>query len=150
MSDPATPFGTSIRVFLADGIVDGGWVVEKSNWTGKALMAPRTRYKDLRARADLDGPGVYLLAGPTESGVPCQRRPNSDPLEERPLHGAAPLVGLEDDRFELGHARLLTSEEAIGTARRERQLCQGYDRALSAPDKAAPAACPGIGTFRVR
>ncbi len=36
-------------------------------------MAPRTRYKDLRARVDLDGPGVYLLAGPTESGVPAMR-----------------------------------------------------------------------------
>ena len=47
--------------------------MEKSNWTGKALMAPRTRYKDLRARADLDGLGVYLLAGPTESGVPAVR-----------------------------------------------------------------------------
>jgi hypothetical protein len=30
-------------------------------------------YKDLRARVDLDGPGVYLLADPTESGVPAMR-----------------------------------------------------------------------------
>jgi hypothetical protein len=48
-------------------------VVEKSNWMGKALMAPRTRYKDLRARADLDGPSVYLLAGPAKSSVPTVR-----------------------------------------------------------------------------
>lgn len=67
------PLGTSIRIFLAHGGADGVWVVEKSNWTGKALMAPRTRYKDLRARPDLDGPGVYLLIGPTESGVPPDR-----------------------------------------------------------------------------
>ena len=73
MNDLGAPLGTSIRIFLADGISDGVWVVEKSNWTGKALMAPRTRYKDLRARSDLDGPGVYLLAGPTESGVPAVR-----------------------------------------------------------------------------
>lgn len=58
-----TPLGTSIRIFLANGVADGVWVVEKSNWTGKALMAPRTRYKELRARSDLDGPGVYLLTG---------------------------------------------------------------------------------------
>ena len=41
--------GTSIRIFLADGEADGVWVVEKSNWTGKALMAPRTRYQIGRA-----------------------------------------------------------------------------------------------------
>jgi len=67
------PLGTSIRIFLANGEADGVWVVEKSNWTGKALMAPRTRYKELRSRPDLDGPGVYLLIGPTESGVPATR-----------------------------------------------------------------------------
>ena len=65
--------GTSIRIYLANGGADGVWVVEKSNWTGKALMAPRTRYKELRSRTDLDGPGVYLLIGPTESGVPAER-----------------------------------------------------------------------------
>ena len=67
------PLGTSIRIFLADGGADGVWVVEKSNWTGKAPMAPRTRYRDLHARTDLDGPGVYLLVGPTESGLPSSR-----------------------------------------------------------------------------
>lgn len=67
------PLGASIRIYLADGGADGVWVVEKSNWTGKALMAPRTRYKDLRSRPDLDGPGVYLLAGPTESGLTALR-----------------------------------------------------------------------------
>lgn len=30
------------EVYLADGI----WVVEKPNWTGKGLMASRTRYAD--------------------------------------------------------------------------------------------------------
>ena len=73
MNDLPNPVGTSIRIFLADGGADGVWVVEKSNWTGKALMAPRTRYRGLRARPDLDGPGVYLLIGPTESGVPSHR-----------------------------------------------------------------------------
>ncbi len=72
MTDLPGALDTSIRIFLANG-ADGVWVVEKSNWTGKALMAPRTRYKELRARPDLDGPGVYLLIGPTESGVPSHR-----------------------------------------------------------------------------
>ena len=67
------PIGTSIRIFLADGGADGVWVVEKSNWTGKALMAPRTRFSEMRERPDLDGPGVYVLTGPNESGVPTSR-----------------------------------------------------------------------------
>lgn len=71
MVSPVAPLGASIRIFLADGEADGIWIVEKTNWTGKALVAPRTRYKDLRPR--LDGPGVYVLVGPTESGVPAER-----------------------------------------------------------------------------
>lgn len=66
---PTKTLGTSIKIFLTTGEADGVWIVEKGGWTGKALMAPRTRYSDLRARPDLDGPGVYLLVGPTESGL---------------------------------------------------------------------------------
>ncbi len=73
MTNPPTPLGTSIRIFLVDGQADGVWVVEKSNWTGKALMAPRTRYGDLRSRPDLDRPGIYLLVGPAESGLLATR-----------------------------------------------------------------------------
>lgn len=65
--------GTSIRIFLADGTADGVWVVEKSNWTGKALMAPRSRYAELKARADFAGSGVYVLIGPTDTGAPPTR-----------------------------------------------------------------------------
>ena len=67
--DLSKPLGVSIRIFLANGVADGIWVVEKSNWTGKALMASRTQYKELRARSDLAGPGVYVLVGPSETGV---------------------------------------------------------------------------------
>lgn len=69
----AAPLGASIRIFLASGGADGVWTVEKSNWTGKGLMAPRTRYRDLRGRPDFKGPGVYLLVGATASGVPADR-----------------------------------------------------------------------------
>ncbi len=67
------PLGTSIRLFLAEGTPDGLWVVEKSNWTGVALMAPRSRYATLRSRSELDGPGVYLLTGPAETGTKSAR-----------------------------------------------------------------------------
>ncbi len=34
--EPPAPLGASIRIFLANGVADGVWVVEKSNWTGTA------------------------------------------------------------------------------------------------------------------
>lgn len=67
------PFGTSIRLFLVDGTPDGLWVVEKSNWTGLALMAARSRYADLRMRPEMGGSGVYVLIGPPEGGAKSSR-----------------------------------------------------------------------------
>ena len=74
MSAPrSVNIGVSIRLFLADGTPDGIWVVEKSNWTGLALMAPRSRYAELRSRDEMSGPGVYVLTGPSESGARSAR-----------------------------------------------------------------------------
>jgi len=58
---------TSIRIFLAEGLPDGLWLVEKSNWTGLALACPRSRYAELRKRPELAGSGVYVLVGPADS-----------------------------------------------------------------------------------
>jgi hypothetical protein len=44
---------------------------EISNWTGKAIAAPRTELEELLAREELDKPGVYILTG-------------SDPLTNAP------------------------------------------------------------------
>jgi hypothetical protein len=58
--------GTSIRIFLADGTPEGLRVVEKSNWTGRALMTSRTLYPEVRQREEFERPAVYLLRGPAE------------------------------------------------------------------------------------
>ena len=74
-AEPVNPMGnwgvavvnahpTSIRIFLAEGLPDGVWLVEKSNWTGMALASPRNRYSELRKRPELAGSGVYVLVGP--------------------------------------------------------------------------------------
>lgn len=34
---------TSIRIFLADGTPEGVRVISKSNWTGQAVVASRSR-----------------------------------------------------------------------------------------------------------
>lgn len=61
--------GVSIRIFLADGSPTGLWVVEKSNWTGVALMWPRAIHADARKRLELDRPGVYVLVGPSDTST---------------------------------------------------------------------------------
>lgn len=59
-----SPRPTSIRIFLATGTPDGIRLVEKSNWTGKAVVAGRSQLKDALKRPELSGPGVYILTGP--------------------------------------------------------------------------------------
>lgn len=61
--------GTSIRIFLADGTPEGLWVVEKSGWSGVALMWPRAIHAQARVRSELERPGLYLLVGPSEATV---------------------------------------------------------------------------------
>ncbi len=58
--------GTSIRIYLADGTPDGLRIVEKSNWTGRALMVSRSQYPEIRSRKELRRPGVYVLIGQAE------------------------------------------------------------------------------------
>src|SRR5690242_18054599 len=57
------PRPSSIRVFLADGRADGLRLVEKSNWTGLALVCARADYGRVRQREEWSRPGVYLLTG---------------------------------------------------------------------------------------
>ena len=59
---------TSIRIFLTDGTPDGIRIVEKSNWTGRAVVGSRTQLADALARDELGRPGVYVLAGTDDDG----------------------------------------------------------------------------------
>lgn len=61
--------GTSIRIFLADGTPDGLRLVEKSNWTGLALVAPRALYPKIRTRPELQRPAVYVLRGSSDDSL---------------------------------------------------------------------------------
>lgn len=53
---------------MADGTPDGLRIVERSNWTGRALMVSRAEYPAIRHRDELGRPGVYLLRGQAERG----------------------------------------------------------------------------------
>jgi hypothetical protein len=53
----------TIKLFLPYGDARRLRVGEVSNWTGKALAAPRTELEDLLARDELESSGVYFLLG---------------------------------------------------------------------------------------
>jgi hypothetical protein len=62
----------TIKLFLPRGDAKSLRTAEISNWTGKAVAAPRTELEELLAREELDKAGVYILTG-------------SDPLTNAPL-----------------------------------------------------------------
>lgn len=63
--------GKSIRIYLADGTVTGIRHAEVVNWTGQAVICPRTRVGELEKWDEAKRPGVYVLFGvDAESGKP--------------------------------------------------------------------------------
>ena len=56
--NPAT-----IKIFLVNGTPNGLRTAELSNWSGKAVAAPRTELNELLKRPELNSPGVYFLTG---------------------------------------------------------------------------------------
>jgi hypothetical protein len=53
----------TIKLFLPRGDAKSLRTAEISNWTGKAVAAPRTELDDLLAREELNKTGVYILIG---------------------------------------------------------------------------------------
>jgi hypothetical protein len=74
---------TSIRIFLADGTPEGIRIVEKSNWTGRAVVASRSQLTEAILRDELVRPGVYVLVGPVESGASRIYVGEADVLRDR-------------------------------------------------------------------
>lgn len=66
------PDPSTIKLYLAKGNPKGLRTAEISNWTGKALAAPRFEFSDLVAREELQRSGIYLLIGTDpETGKPA-------------------------------------------------------------------------------
>jgi hypothetical protein len=60
--------GVTVKLFLVDGKPEGLKIVEKSNWTGIGIMCSRVQYPEVQHRSEFDGPGVYVLVGPGDTG----------------------------------------------------------------------------------
>lgn len=140
---PTGPRGRTIRVFLADGTPTGILTAEiMASWTGKAIVAPRSRLADLLSRPEVTRTGVYVLSGPD---------PN-DPLRSKVYIGEADsvkarlvqhnadeakdfftrvlVVVSKDENLTKGHARFLESRLiALTQAARRATLANG-----TAPD----------------
>lgn len=56
--------GRSIRIYLVDGDASGLLTAEVMNWSGKMLVAPRTKLPELAKRDEITRTGIYVLAGP--------------------------------------------------------------------------------------
>ncbi|WP_245429553.1 GIY-YIG nuclease family protein [Mesorhizobium sp. DCY119] len=55
--------GRSVRLFLVDGNPSGIITAEVVNWTGHALVAPRSKLSDILTRSETQKTGVYFLFG---------------------------------------------------------------------------------------
>ena len=53
----------TIKIFLVHGSPTGLRTAELSNWSGKAVAAPRNELSSLLKREELSSPGIYLLTG---------------------------------------------------------------------------------------
>lgn len=75
---------TSVRLFLVDGTPDGLKIVEKSNWTGQALVCSRAQFPAIKKRPELNKTGVYLLLGREDDGsLPIAYIGEGDPVRPR-------------------------------------------------------------------
>lgn len=79
-------FGKNIKLFLLDGEVNGRWICELSNWTGKAYKIPRNLLKECSSRNELQGPGIYFLFGVQEDESPIVYIGESENLYDRLIY----------------------------------------------------------------
>lgn len=61
--------GRSVRLFLVDGSPQGMRTAEVGNWTGLALVCPRTDLARLARRPEVKKTGIYILFGPSETAA---------------------------------------------------------------------------------
>jgi len=74
----------TIKLFLPYGDGTRLRTAEISNWSGRALAAPRTDFEDLLAREELEGSGVYILTGTDPAtGKPMAYIGEAEVLSER-------------------------------------------------------------------
>jgi Domain of unknown function (DUF4357) len=128
----------TIRLFLPRGDAKSLRTAEISNWTGKAIAAPRTELDDLLQREELDKAGIYILTGTDPlSGQPSAYIGEAEIIRERlKQHKAkefwvsAIVFVSKDESLTKAHvrfleSRLLTEATQIGRFKLEQNQSAG-------------------------
>ncbi len=117
----------TIKLFLPHGDPKRLRTAEVSNWTGKALAAPRTELEDLLRREELDRSGVYLLLGnDPRTGAPIAYVGEAEVVRERLKQHRSKefwisvvVFGSKDENLTKAHiryleARLMEEAKSVG------------------------------------
>ena len=68
----ASMASTTIKIFLVHGDPKRLRTAELSNWTGKAVVGPRSEFEGVISREEAEGSGIYFLSGSDpDSGRPA-------------------------------------------------------------------------------
>jgi hypothetical protein len=124
--------GRTLKLFLVDGSPTGVITAQLGNWSGKAVVAPRTGLAALIAREEASRTGIYILVGPDLEVQGRQRVyvGEGDNVRNRlRIHDADPakdfftracLIVSKDENLTKAHGRYLESRliAAIKTAGR--------------------------------
>ena len=78
MADPFT-----MRIFLPDGDPEGVRLIDRMNWTGLGIVFPRSKWPEVRQRAEFIRAGVYILVGYQEEDLPTIYVGQADGLRNR-------------------------------------------------------------------
>lgn len=109
----------SIRIFLPDGTPDGIKVIEKSNWIGRAIVCPRSKFGDLRGRPEFKKTGVYVLIGQSDPDeLPTAYIGEGDPVGDRLLQhqknkdfwSSVVFFTSKDDNLNKAHVQFLEAQ----------------------------------------
>lgn len=78
MPDPFT-----IRIFVPDGDPEGVRLIDRMNWTGLGIAFPRSKWGEVRQRAEFLRAGVYILVGYQEDDLPTIYIGQADGVKSR-------------------------------------------------------------------
>lgn len=113
--------GRSLKLYLVDGSPTGVITAELGNWSGKAVVAPRSALPDLIKRDEASRAGVYLLMGADpdnpartlvyvgESDSVKIRLANHDADEAKQFFTRVCLIVSKDENLTKAHGRYLES-----------------------------------------
>lgn len=124
--------GKTIRIYLAQGEPNGVMTAEIINWTGKVIVAPRSRLSELARRGEAKRAGVYVLTGDDpdtlsrkkvyvgESDNVFSRLVQHEGDESKDFWTDTALILSKDENLTKSHIRYLESRmiQMISNARR--------------------------------